>query len=367
MKKKVLQFIHGFSMGGAETLVKEYCLKLNKENYEVAVLCFYQYHSPYEQQLEDAGIRITYIHDISDYYSRNKLQLYMQRISFVKNYIKREVPDVIHTHLNNNLYIWLAKPKKGTKIFHSVHSEPKELWDSSVESRIDFFAAKRLIKQYGMRFITLHEEMRKEINALFQVRDSLILNNGIDFSRYEKALDREQVRSRENIPQDAFVLGHIGRFTENKNQGFIVDIFYEICKEMPNTYLLLIGIGETEQEIKEKIKEKSLEDRCRILSYRSDIPDLLRAMDCFVFPSKYEGLGIALIEAQKMQLPCVVSSTVPKAAQISNLIKWMDLEQPAKAWADAIETFRVETIQYHGLEAWDMNQVIRQLEAFYES
>ena len=66
MKKKVLQFIHGLSMGGAETLVKEYCLKLDKQKYDVSVLCFYKYHTPYEKQLEEAGIKITYIADFKE-------------------------------------------------------------------------------------------------------------------------------------------------------------------------------------------------------------------------------------------------------------------------------------------------------------
>lgn len=367
MKKKVLQFIHGLNMGGAEALVKEYCLKLDKEKYDVSVLCFYRYHTPYETMLEEAGIPVIYMNDISDYQSVNKLRLYIRRILFVRKYIRKEAPDVIHSHLNNNLYVWLAAPKKGTKIFHSVHSEPKELWDESIDSRIDLYAAKRLIRSHGMRFITLHEEMRKEINALFGVKDSVVLNNGIDFARFECALPKETVREREGIPQDAFVLGHIGRFTENKNQSFLVDIFAKLYEKAPNTFLLMLGRGEEAAGIKEKVKRLGLEKNCRILSCRTDVPDLLSAMDCFVFPSRYEGLGIALIEAQKMKLPCVVSSTVPQAAEISNLVKRVELSASAEEWAQEIAGHSVETIEYHGLDEWDMAQVIKKLEAFYES
>lgn len=366
MKKKVLQFIHGLNMGGAEALVKEYCLKLDRETYDVSLLCFYRYHTPYEEMLQEAGIPVIYMNDISDYKSVNKLRLYLHRIRFVRNYIKKEAPDVIHSHLNNNLYVWLAAPKKGTRIFHSVHSEPKELWDESTDSRIDFYAAKKLIRRYGMRFITLHEEMRKEINALFGVTDSVVLNNGIDFTRFECALPKETVREREGIPQDAFVIGHIGRFTENKNQSFLVDIFEKLYEKNPKTYLLMLGKGEKALEIEEKVKRLGLEKNCRIFSCRTDVPDLLSAMDRFVFPSYYEGLGIALIEAQKMKLPCVVSSTVPGAAEISNLVKRMELSLTAEEWAKEIAELSVETVQYQGLEEWDMNHVIKKLEMFYE-
>ena len=372
MKKKVLHFIHGLTMGGAETLVKEYCLKLDKEKFDISVLCFYKYHVPYEKQLEEAGIRITYIDDIENYpedgamkYIR-KIMLLLKRVFYVRKYIRTEKPDVIHTHLSNNTYILFARPEKGTKIFHTVHSEPEAYWDVSTGGNIDFWASKQLVKKYQMRFIALHELMREKINRMFSVNDTLILNNGIDFARFDRALPKDEVRKRENIPSDAFVVGHVGRFDENKNHSFLIGIFAEIYQQNPKAYLLMIGNGETLPEIEEKLTKAGLEDHSKILSYRTDVPDLLNAMDCFVFPSIYEGLGIVLIEAQKMKLPCFAASSVPKAAEISNLVKWIDLDKSAKAWAEEINQFTVEKIQYHGLEEWDMNYVIKSLEKIYE-
>lgn len=372
MRKKVLQFIHGLTMGGAETLVKEYCLKLDKEKYDVSVLCFYQYHMPYEKLLEDAGISVTYIEDIDNYPKEGRgkafkrVYLMLKRIWFVREYLKKEKPQIIHTHLNNNLYIWAAGPKKGTKIFHTVHSEPKELWGDDIESKLDFFASKRLIKNFHMRFITLHEQMRKEVNELFEVENSVILNNGIDFERFENAKSKEEVRQREQIPSDAFVIGHVGRFNENKNQDFLVDIFYEIYQHNPKAYLLMVGNGDTMPEIQEKIRLLGLEQSSKILSYRTDIPDLIGAMDRFVLPSAYEGLGIVLIEAQKMEIPCVISSTVPKEAEISNLVKRLDLSLSAKVWAEEIEQWDRKEVYYEGLEEWDIRYVVKCLEKFYE-
>lgn len=372
MKKKVLQFIHGLTMGGAETLVKEYCLNLDKEKYDVSVLCFYKYHMPYEKILEEAGIQITYIEDIKNYPDEGKFKylkrifLMLHRIIYVKKYLKREQPDIIHTHLNNNTYIWAARPKKGTKIFHTTHSELDALWDDNLESKIDFFASKQLIKTYQMRFFVLHEQMRLDTNKLFNVTDSVVLNNGIDFEKFEKALSKEEVRRREEIPADALVIGHVGRFTENKNQGFLVDVFYEICRHNPKAYLLLVGNGDTLPDIRKKIDSLGLKRQCKILSYRTDIPDLLNAMDRFVFPSVYEGLGIVLIEAQKMGVPCIASAAVPDAAKISNLIKKIDLALPIDVWIKEIEDFSVESIQYHGLEEWDIRQVVKKMEKLYE-
>ena len=109
-----------------------------------------------------------------------------------------------------------------------------------------------------------------------------------------------------------------------------------------------------------------MEKHCKILSYRTDIPDLLNAMDCFVLPSMYEGLPVVLIEAQKMQVPCIVSASVTEAVRISNLIKTVDLKSGVKVWAEEIENSTVDDVRYDGLEVWDMNNVVKQLEEMYE-
>lgn len=372
MKKKVLHFIHGLTMGGAETLVKEYCLKIDKEKYDVSVLCFYKYHMPYEKVLEDAGICVTYIEDIGNYEKEgvnkylHKLMLILHRVFYIRKYLKEYTPDIIHTHLNNSTYIWAARPKKGTKIFHTIHSELDALWEDDLESRIDFYAAKQLIKKYQMRFFVLHEQMRIDTNRLFGVNDSVVLNNGIDFEKFDKALPKEIVRKREDIPTDAFVVGHVGRFNEDKNHTFLVDVFKKLHENNPKAYLLMIGNGNTLPEIQEKIESLGLKDYAKILSYRTDIPDLLNTMDCFVLPSRYEGLGIVLIEAQKMGIPCIASSAVPDAARISNLMKKIDLDFTADVWAEEIKNFSVETIQYAGLEEWDIKHVVKCMERIYE-
>lgn len=372
-KTKVLQFIHGFSMGGAETLTKEYCLKLDKEKYDVSVLCFHRYHTPYEKILEEAGVHVVYASDhIKDYDKiafryPGRLLMLAKRWSFLKNYLKKASPDVLHFHMALSIYVLLANLKKDTKMIRTMHTEPKRRWNGSMGRRIDLWATHKLMKKYPMQFITLHDGMRKEINEMFGVNNSVVLNNGIDFLRYERALDKKTVRSREGIPQDAFVIGHVGRFNEVKNHKFLVEVFSEIHKKNEKAFLLLVGNGSLQKKIEEQLKKLGLEKKCKILSERTDIPDLLNAMDKFVFPSVYEGLGIALIEAQKAGLPCVISAAVPDEAIVSNLVKKLDLELSAKVWADVIMSFGVSSAEYRGIEAWDMEQIVHSLEELYSS
>lgn len=373
MKKKVLQVIHGFTMGGAETLVKEYCLKLNKEKYDISVLCFFKYNSPYEKILEEAGIKLIYIDDYNEARTRDgssrlqRICMILRRYFFIRNYIKNEAPDVLHTHLAVNSYIVFANPKKGTKILHTVHNEPTVLWNQSKARKIDYYSVKRLVKKYQMQFITLHENMRQEINEKFGVDNSVVLNNGIDFLRFENVLSRECVREKIGIPKDAFVIGHIGRFDEQKNHQFLIKVFANIYQKNKNAYLLLIGNGKLQEDVEKQIRELGLEERSKILSNRTDIPDLLNSMDRFVFPSIFEGLGIVLIEAQRAGIKCVASSNVPKAAVVSNLVKQLDLTLSAENWADEIINLEVDAIEYQGIDEWDMRNVINKLEDLYPS
>ena len=372
MKKKVLQVIHGFTMGGAETLVKEYCLKLNKDKYDVSVLSFFKYNSPYEKILEDAGIKITYINDYNEACTRDgrkrmkRIGMILRRYWFIRTYIKKESPDILHTHLALNSYILFAAPKKGTRIVHTVHNEPSVLWNRSKSRRIDYFSVCRLIKKYQMKFITLHEPMRQEVDEMFGVKDSVVLNNGIDFARFENVLSKEDVREKENIPKDAFVIGHIGRFDEQKNHKFLIEVFKIIHEKNEKAFLLMIGNGKLQQEVEAQLEDCGVKYCSKILSNRTDIPDLLNAMDRFVFPSVFEGLGIVLIEAQKAGVPCIASAAIPKAAVVSNLMKQLELTLPAEEWADEVLCTVSEKIVYQGIDAWNMNSVVQHLEEIYE-
>lgn len=370
-RKKVLQFIHGFSMGGAETLVKEYCLKLDKEKYDVSVLCFHRYGTPYEKILEDAGIEVIYASDHIKDYERiafrypQRLLMLVRRFVFIRNYLRNESPDVLHMHMALSIYVLFSGISQKTKLLRTVHNEPKKRWDHTPGRKIDFWATKQLVQKYHLQFITLHDEMRREVNEMFGVDDSLVLNNGIDFEKFEKCLPKAKVREREGIPQDAYVIGHVGRFNQQKNHKFLVEIFEHIYKVNKKAYLLMVGNGSLQKETEERLKTLGLEKHYKILSKRNDIPDLMNAMDKFVFPSKYEGLGIVLIEAQKVGLPCVISDAVPEAAVHSNLVKRVELSASAGEWAEAIENFEVDNVKYDGMEAWDIRRVVHQLEQYY--
>ncbi len=360
--KKIIHVIHGLSSGGAECLVKNYALNLDKKHFIVKVVCFCRFDTPYEKILEKNGIDVVYLLD------KNTPKVIYSLIKLIKlrKIIHDERPDIIHTHLPINSAIKFSRPKKNTLIFHTVHNEPKVLWSKDNKKRLgDFKATKWLVRKYHMKFIVLHDEMRKEINKMFGVSDTIVLNNGIDLERFRNTLDGDEMRKRLSIPLDAFVIGHVGRFSEQKNQDFLVDVFSEIKKENKKAFLLMVGDGSDKKRISEKLDKSGLKGSYLILSNRDDVADLMSAMDVFVFPSRFEGLGIALVEAQERKLPCFISDRVPEHATISNIVTRLSLKDGAKKWADVILEYKTPKKIIINDRDWDIKKVTRQLEQIY--
>lgn len=164
-----------------------------------------------------------------------------------------------------------------------------------------------------------------------------LLNNAIDLDKFkydEKV--RKAKRKELNIADDTLVIGHVGRFVEQKNHRFLIDIFNEVHKQNENSILLLVGQGPLMAEIKEKVKKLGLEKCVKFLGQRSDISELYQAFDVFLLPSLYEGLPVVGVEAQATGLSCIFSDDMTKETKVLNTTKFLSLEQSSKCWANNI-------------------------------
>ena len=161
---------------------------------------------------------------------------------------------------------------------------------------------------------------------------------GVDLAPFGQCIRPAEVRAEFHIPEDAFVIGHVGRFTEQKNHAFLLDIAAEVIKRDPAVRFLLVGEGELRPAMMARAAALGLGEQVIFAGPRADVPRLMRgAMDAFLFPSRYEGLGLVLVEAQAAGLPCVFSDVVPCEADIvPPLVHRLSLAQPAADWADAL-------------------------------
>jgi len=172
-----------------------------------------------------------------------------------------------------------------------------------------------------------------------QVRKGNIhfIHNGVDLNvfRYDENA-REEIRKQLQIPHDALVIGHVGRFNHQKNHEYLLKVFDEIHKLDKNTYFLLVGVGELQEKIKNLASSLSLKDSICFTGLRKDVPKILSAIDAFVLPSFYEGMPNVVIEGQATGLPCFVSDTVTREANITGLVQYLSIQAHPHEWADAI-------------------------------
>lgn len=160
------------------------------------------------------------------------------------------------------------------------------------------------------------------------------IHNGVDLNVYKyDEENRRKVRREFGIADEQLVIGHIGRFNQQKNHKFLIEVFSEVLKQKPNALLMLVGDGEKKNEIKEQIKSLGIEESVIFTGIRSDVPALLSAMDVFVFPSFYEGMPNTVIEAQATGLPCVIADTITEEAGITECVRYKALTTSAKEWA----------------------------------
>lgn len=193
--------------------------------------------------------------------------------------------------------------------------------------------------------------------------------NAIDSSKYIFN-EKNRVDKRVELKiSDKKTLIHVGNFVEAKNHTFLIDIFRNFLEYQPDSVLLLVGGGDN-YKIKEKCKKLGIEDKVYFLGIRSDVSELLQAADVFVFPSIYEGLPGALLEAQASGMPCVISSSITKeAVVVDNIVKSIPLSMNIKQWCDAInesiKTKRIDTSDYFVQKGFDIKVLVNKLTEFY--
>ena len=368
MRKTVFQFIKLMSDGGAETLIKDYALMMDPNIFDVKIVVFRDMpESANTQILQDRNIEIIPIYPVWNFLVRvwNKLfgRIY---IPFrLKQIVAKEKPAVLHTHLELLRYLSpISNSLRGVKLLYTCHSLPEMYF--SGRNRVDYSAAKKLIENNNMQMIGLHDDMRKELNELFRIENSVVVRNGIDFRRFQNIKrSKEDIRKSLDIPEKAFVVGHVGRFHPVKNHSFLLDIFKEVCAKRDDAFLLLVGHGVLFNSVAEQIRAYGLSDKVLMLSHRTDIPELMKAMDVFVFPSVYEGLPLTLIEAQTVGLKCVVSDVVNQEAFKTNLVIPLSINRRPQDWCDVILNENLYGNYPNSLEDYDMNKEIKRLEKLY--
>lgn len=235
---------------------------------------------------------------------------------------KKIKPDVVHSHVHAFsglvlLVAFLCGIKN--RISHSHSDTRLREKNNSVIRKCYFSFMKLLIAIFATNRIAVSSLAAENLYGMqWQTkRNCVVIPCGIDLSRYDPKYKNIHMRKELCLPDDAFVVGHVGRFEEPKNHRFLIDIFNELRKKNNKAYLVLVGDGTLKAEIEKKVEDLDLTQYVIFTGLRKDVPIImLSVFDIFVFPSLWEGLGLVAVEAQLAGLKAILYKNVPLEANI---------------------------------------------------
>lgn len=247
---------------------------------------------------------------------------------------------IVHSHLNTLSVFPLREAKRAGIPIRIAHSHSSYGPGEPLRN-----TAKLILRKFSNIYPTHRFACSKAAGDwLFCKRFPYeVVYNAIELDKfYFSDSERKQIRYELGLDEDVFVIGHVGRFVETKNQQFILNIFKQLIQQRPKCVLCFVGSGETEKVLLDSVLECNLSGKVKFLGQREDINRLYQAFDVFVLPSLYEGLGMAGIEAQAAGLPCIFSNGVTTEVDITNTSTFISLEN-SKKWLDILSVMRAKT------------------------
>ncbi len=326
----ILYLIPCVGDGGIEAMIISWISTLNARRFRVDVFTQRITSQKTKKRLELLGAKV--------YSSECRNRNFKMKHDALINILRSKNYSIIHLHTCFSLEFFLLKwaYKEGIKI-RIVHGhnvlENKHCKDIIIQK-----ISQPFMRWYATEYLGCTDQAAIEILGKKGIKSTHYrrINNSIDTKRTEfSELDRNKIRSDLNL-WDTYIIGHVGRMTEQKNHVFLLEIFAECLKMRENSILMLIGDGELKQHIHERAVQLGIEKKIIFIGVVSNVPLYLSAMDHFLFPSLYEGFSIALLEAQCNGLICTVSSEIVQEAIILDTTVPVSLAESAKKWAQII-------------------------------
>lgn len=363
---RVLNVVGTMDTGGAETFIMNLYRNMDREKVQFDFLCHNRIEAKYTDEIRSMGGKMFMVNGIT----------HGGFLKYEKSLYKffKEHPEYKTVHSHNDLLsgVILTQAKKaGVKNRYShSHSTYKM---SSFFSKIYAF----ILKLFFVGSVT-HAFACADAagTALYMGKNKKkfeVISNGVDTSRFVFTKEKRVKILKELGLEDKIVIGHVGRFVEAKNHKFLIEIFSEISKIDDNVRLVLVGEGKLKADTEKQVKELGLTEKVIFLGSRSDINEILSAFDLLLFPSLYEGLSVAMVEAQTSGVPILASDTVSSEVAITDRVKQISLEKRPKEWAEnslemikANENINREQYARKVTEAgFDIRETAKKLQEFY--
>lgn len=332
--KRVLHVVSILDRGGMENYIMNIYRHIDREKIQFDFLVHHMRRGQLEDEIENLGGTI-YHASVLDDFNICQYKKYLKSIYANGQY------QIVHGHLGSTAYWYLGEAERSGIPWRILHSHCASHTKS----------LKGYAKWAMFQFSPIHANVRLACSEeagkyLFKKSTFEKALNGIDVDHFLYSdIVRRNVRSKLGI-QNNFVVGHVGRFTSEKNHSFIIQVFKKLKESIPNALLLLIGDGQLKEKIEQKVVALGIQNSVLMMGIQFDCSPFYQAMDAFILPSIYEGLPLSGIEAQCAALPCLFSDNVSKEVQISFSSSFLPIGiKNTGIWVDALTKIQGQHIE----------------------
>jgi glycosyltransferase involved in cell wall biosynthesis len=329
--KRILHVAGGMNIGGTETMLMNVYRNINRDEVQYDFISYYTSEGYYDKEIKELGGKVI---NLPSPNSAGPIRAVKDLCKAIKQYGPYEAVHC-HTLFNCGLAVlaaYLCKVK--IRISHS-HTTADE--HSSIIKKLYIEFMRTLISIFSTNLAACSESAANYLfgSNISSNKKYTYLPNYIEYSRFLESNNFNYIKDELNIKEHEKIIGHIGRFIDAKNHDFLVEVIGSMIKKDDNIRGILVGDGVLKTEIELKVKKMGIENKICFLGLRKDIPEILNCMDLFIFPSIYEGLGLAMLEAQAAGLPCLVSEAIQPEADLGiDLIKRLNISDGIDKWAD---------------------------------
>lgn len=361
---RVLEISHGLAPGGIESFLINVFENIDKDKIEMSFAVACEGKQFYEDKVINEGAKVYHTSDLNGI--KNIVKHFFRLIKL----LRKEGPfDVVHTNIDffngiNLLAAFIVGVPVRISHSHNTNSAHARSVGATLPIRIYRKVMRIIINTLSTRRLGCSKAANLYMYGE-KAKDTVVINNGVDFNKFK----HDEEISDLNIDKNEINFVTVGRMCEQKNSIFIVKIMNELVKLNNNFHLYWIGKGPKEDEIKTLISEYKLESKITLLGSRKDVPNIMTKMDFMIFPSKWEGLPVTLVEAQVANLPCFISDKITEEADLG-LCTVISLEKNESQWAKIMNSY-IKSSNYNykvlddRINSFNIKNVVKDIEKIY--
>ena len=361
---RILQVMGTLNRGGTETMLMNIYRNIDRSKVQFDFIIHTNEKCDYNDEIVKLGGKIF---NIVNYNGKNH---FLYKNAWNTFFSAHPEYKIIHAHKRStaSIYLKVAKKYGMVTIAHSHSTASRGTKIEQISKNIIQFPI-RYVADY--LFACSNEAGKWLFGKNVIKKDNYkVIKNAIDIEKYTFNLTKRNEMRKALGVEGKFVVGHVGTFTYPKNHKLLIDIFYEIQKQKQNSVLLLVGDGELRQRIEKQINDLRIKDKVILTGVVENVNEYIQAMDVFVFPSIFEGLGMAAIEAQAAGIRCIVSDKLPNEVFITDLVESVSLNLDKKYWGEIILKYNNDYIKENmfnelKLNGYDVKSVANNLKDFY--